>query len=192
MDRQDESSQTDAAAAGGDDARAPLEAPAEADGKPARKGWPLSSLLLFALSAVLAVLALLLWNGTIRPPADAPPVTPGAIRTVDIVSTLKAAGVPAEIDGRLFVPRREFEVPGQGLKAGGAPLLLFIFPDGQTARAAFERADKANVLPPNLPGGVTVDPAEVTLAQGSNVVVALVGGDDRTREIVKSTVEGLP
>lgn len=192
MDRPDDTARTEpAAAASGDTPPAPAGAGTSGSAT-GRKGWPLSSLLLFALAGVLAVLALLLWNGTIRPPAELPPVTPGAIRTVDIVSTLKAAGVPAEIDGKLFVPRREFEVPGQGLRAGGAPLLLFIFPDGQGARAAFEQANPANVLPPTLPGGIEVDPAEVTLAQGSNVVVALVGGDDRTRATVKKVIEGLP
>ena len=126
---------------------------------PERKGWPLSSLLLFALSAVLAVVAVLLWTGTVRMPMEKPPVTPGAIRNVDVISTLEAAGADAEAAPKLFVPRREFDQPGQGIMVNGTPMLLFIFPDRQTAESAFAAADLANVLPEKLP-----DTAAVRLA----------------------------
>ncbi len=157
-----------------------------------RKGWPLSSLLLFGLSAVLAVLALLLWTGTIRLPAKTPPVTPGAIRSVDVIAALKANGAKAEEAPRMFVPRREFDQPGQGIMVNGTPMLLFIFPDTVAASEAFDGADLGNVLPSSLPGDLPVNPAEVMVVQGSNVVAALAGGDEKTRDIVKRTIEGLP
>ena len=164
--------------------------------EPKKKGWPLSSILLLGLAAVLAVLSILLYTGTVRLGASMPPppdATPGAIRTVDVVGALRAQGLTAEPDQRLFVPMREFKVPGQGIRVGDAPLLVFIFDDPATAEAAFAAADPANVLPPTLPGGGgPVQPDEVMLAQGSNIAVALVGGDDATREKVRTAIEGLP
>ncbi|MGI9253008.1 MAG: hypothetical protein ACR2J8_04625 [Thermomicrobiales bacterium] len=159
---------------------------------PPKKGWPLSSLLLFAVSGVLALLALLLWTGTIRLPYRTPPVTPGAIKVVDVVSALRAQGLSAEEDQKLFVPIREFPVPGQGLIVEGNPLLLFIFPDPAAAQSAVAAANPGNVLPATLPGGRAVSPDSVVITQGSNVAAALVGGDERVSGIVKSVIEGLP
>jgi hypothetical protein len=140
----------------------------------------------------LGRLTQLLRAGAVEFPTGAPPVTPGAIRTVDVVSTLRAAGLSVEQNQRLFVPQREFEVPGQGIMVEGALMLLFVFPDRAADGAAFAAADPANVLPERLAGAGELDVADVMLAQGSNVVVALAGGDDRTWEIVKATIEGLP
>jgi hypothetical protein len=170
----------------------PDQMPAAASAPPPKKRWPLSSLLLFGLAAILGVLAVLLWTGAIKPLTTPPPVTPGAIRTVDVVSTLRSAGVSAEENPRLFVPRREFEVPGQGIMVEGNPMLLFVFPDREAAEAAVAAADPTNILPARLPGDIEVAPDDVLIAQGSNVAVALVGGDERTRDTVRSTIEGLP
>ena len=157
-----------------------------------RRRWPLSSLLLFALSAALGLLAVLLWTGTIRPPAELPPVTPGAIRSVDVVSVLKSAGLDPALDPKLFVPRKELPVPGQGMTVNGAPMLIFVFPDRTAAEAAVSEARKEDILPASLPGDIAVNPGDVTVAQGSNIIVALVGGDDRTREAVRTAIEALP
>jgi len=173
----------------------PTQPPTTQPGPSAKKGWPLSSILLLGLAAALALLSVLLYTGTVRigpqtPPP--PPATPGKLQTVDVVEALRAQGLTAE-PSRVFVPIREFKVPGQGVTVNGAPLLVFIFPDPDAAKAAFAAADPANVLPPTLPGGGgAAPPDEVTLAQGSNVAAALVGGDQDTRDKVTTAIEGLP
>ena len=172
----------------------PNEAP------PPRRGWPLSSLFFLGLSAVLAVLAVLLFTGTLRigqttPPP--PPPTPGQLETIDVVRALQAQGLTVEQRPR-GLPRGEFSAPGQELAVDGQPLYLFIFPNPDVAASEVAAADPLAVAPASTmptPGEGDVpspDAAPPAIVQGSNVVVALPGGDDDLRAKVRAAIEGLP
>ncbi|MCC6315007.1 MAG: hypothetical protein IT337_13465 [Thermomicrobiales bacterium] len=154
-------------------------------------GLPLSSALQFALAAVLAVVAVLLYTGRLGG-RSAPPPTPGHAQLIDVVNALRAQGLAAEQAPKLFVPRRAFSTPGQGVTVGGAPLFAFVFPDPETARQEFAAADPAQVIPETLPGGVARPPGDPLLVQGSNVVVALLDSDAATQAKVRTAIEGLP
>ena len=168
----------------------------------ARRGMPPSSIFFFALSILLGILAILLATGRIgtsSPPP--PPPTPGDMEEIHVIEALRAQGLAAESEPGLFVPSGAFGEPGQGVRVEGEPLYVFYFDDPEQARAAFAAADPAAVLPP--PRGadaaevVGADPVGVSggdpfLVQGSNVIVAMAGGDEATRSKVRIAIEGLP
>ena len=185
---------------------APRPVPPKPSGKAPRRGFPPSSIVLFALAVVLGVLAVLLATGTIgRSTPPPPPPTPGSLYQIDVVNALRAQGLATEVDPRLFVPRRAFSQPGQGVRVEGEPLYAFFFADPARAREEFEAVNPAEVLPPppgsgsgsGSPEALGAEPVGVMggapfLVQGSNVVVAMPGGDEETRTKVRAAIEGLP
>ena len=167
--------------------------------KQPRPRFPPSSILFFALAIVLGILALLLGTGTIgtsTPPP--PPPTPGRLHQVDVVNALRAQGLEAEIDRRSV--RGAFSQPGLGIVVANEPLFAFFFDSPAEAAEEFAAVDPADVLPaerggsPEAVGGARdgAEPADPLLVQGSNVVVAMPGGDEETRTKVRAAVEGLP
>lgn len=165
-----------------------------------RRGWPASSIFFLGLSAVLAVLAVLLATGRVRfgpstPPA--PPPTPGQIKVIDVVRALEGQGFAVQ-QVQQGVPRGAFSAPGQGLTVDGEPLYLFIFPDPETAQREVETADPYAVLPatampsPSREEIPTSDAAPPMIVRGSNVAVAMPGGSDDQRAKVRAAIEGLP
>jgi hypothetical protein len=165
-----------------------------------RPRFPPSSILFFALSLVLALLAVLLATGTIgtsTPPP--PPPTPGRLHQVDVVNALRARGLAAEIDPRSV--RGAFRQPGLGIVVENETLYAFFFDSPAEAAEEFAAVDPADVLPPERgqgsPEAVGAVPAGATagdplLVQGSNVVIAMPGGDEETRTKVRAAIEGLP
>jgi hypothetical protein len=167
----------------------------------ARRGWPPSSLFFLGLSAVLAVLAVLLWVGAIRigpgtPPP--PPPTPGQLNTIDVVRALEAQGLAVEQPPPTGVVRGAFSAPAQILLVDGEPLYLFRFPDPATAEREVAAAEPSEVLPASTqptPGRIDLpapDGSPPMIVRGSNVAVALPGGDDDLRDRVRTAIEGLP
>lgn len=179
----------------------PTSTPPTPKGIP-RRGFPPSSIVFFAVSIVLGVLAVLLATGTIgtsTPPP--PPPIPGRLTQIDVVNALRTQGLVAEVDPRLFVPRGALSQPGQGVRIDGEPLYVFFFDDPEQARAEFVAADPATVLPPPRGTGspaaqgaeaVGITGGEPFIVQGSNVVVAVPGGDEAIRAKVRTAIEGLP
>lgn len=165
-----------------------------------RRGWPASSIFFLGLSAVLAVLAVLLATGVVRfgpstPPP--PPPTPGQITVIDVVRALEAQGLAVQ-QVQQGVPRGAFSAPGQGLTVDGEPAYLFVFPDPEIAQNEAEGVDPFAVLPASAmptPGPEEIpspDAAPPLLVRGSNVVVAMPGGSDDQRAKVRAAIEGLP
>lgn len=165
-----------------------------------RRGLPPSSVFFLGLSAVLAVLAVLLATGVVRfgssTPA-APPPTPGRIITIDIVRALQAQGLTAEQQPG-SIPRGGFSAPAQVLAVDGEPLYAFVFSDPETAAGEAAAIDPFDVLPasvmpaPDEERLPSPDAAPPMIARGSNVVVAMPGGSDDLRAKVRAAIEGLP
>lgn len=173
---------------------------AAASNRPKRRGWPPSSIFFLGLSAVLAVLAVLLATGVVRfgpstPPP--PPPKPGQIQVIDVVRALEAQGLAVQQVPQ-GLPRGAFSAPGQGLTVDGEPLYLFVFPDTETAQSEVEAADPFAVLPAAAmatPGREEIpspDTAPPMIVQGSNVAVAMARGSDDQRAKVRAAIEGLP
>lgn len=161
-----------------------------------RTGLPPSSLFFLAVSAVLAVLAVLLATGVIgtsTPPP--PPAEPGRVEQVHVVDALRAQGLGAEAEPRLFVPRGVLGQPGQGIRVEGEPLYAFFFGSPEEARAALAAAEPGEILP--APAGTpealgSREGIAPFVVQGSNVVAAMAGGSEETRAKVRAAIEGLP
>ena len=148
---------------------------------------------LFALAAiVLGVVALLLYlrnpGGGIAP---VPTAAPGGNQIVNVTDALRAQNLDIQQPPGLFVPRGALDVPGQGIEVEGAPAFIFLYPDEETARAAAAGVDAGDVVPERLAGTPTPS-GERRMAQGSNVIVLLVGGSVETWQKVETAVASLP
>jgi hypothetical protein len=147
----------------------------------------------FALAAVVfGVLALILYfrnpGGGIAP---VPVATPGGNELVNVTDALRTQGLDVQQPPRLFIPRGELDVPGQGIEIDGMPGFIFLYPDAETARADAEGVNAADVVPERLAGTPTPD-GEPRMTQGSNVIVLLVGGSPETWQKVEAAVAMLP
>ena len=148
---------------------------------------------LFALAAVLfGVLALVLYfrnpGGGIAP---VPVATPGGNELVNVTDALRSQGLEVEQPPRLFIPRGELDVPGQGIEIDGMPGFIFLYPDAEAARADAAGVDAADVVPDRL-AGTPAPEGERRMAQGSNVIVLLIGGSPETWQKVEAAVATLP
>jgi hypothetical protein len=147
----------------------------------------------FALAAIVfAILAVVLY---LRPSgsgiAPIPTAAPGNNQIVNVTEALKAQGLAVEQPPGLFIPVGELDVPGQGLEINGQPGFVFLYPDAVAAQAAAEGADPNSVVPEQL-AGTPAPSGERRIAQGSNVMVLLVGGDQETWQKVQNAVVSLP
>ena len=148
---------------------------------------------LFALAAVVfGVLALVLYfrnpGGGIAPVPVAPP---GGNELVNVTDALRSQGLDVQQPPGLFIPRGALDVPGQGVEIDGMPAFIFLYPDAEAARADAAGVNADDVVPERLvatptPGG------EARMAQGSNVIVLLVGGSLETWQKVEAAVATLP
>lgn len=167
--------------------------PGEETGKPSgrRRGNMASNL--FALAAIaFGVLALILYlrnpgGGT----APVPIAAPGGNEFVNVTDALRAQDLDVQQPPGLFIPRGALDVPGQGVEVDGMPAFIFLYPDGETARADAATAEADDVVPERLGGTPTPD-GERRMTQGSNVVVLVVGGSPETWQKVEAAVASLP
>jgi hypothetical protein len=149
---------------------------------------------IFAVAAVLfAVLAVVLYvrdanRGGVAP---VPTAAPGGNQIVNVTDALRAQGLSIEQPPRLFVPAGALTVPGQGVLIDGSPAFIFLFPDATAAQSAAQSTDPNHIIPARL-AGTPAPSGERRLAQGSNVIVVLVGGSEETWQKVQNTVSHLP
>jgi hypothetical protein len=146
---------------------------------------------LFAVAAVVfAIIAIVLY---LRPGgsgvAPIPTAAPGGNQIINVVEALKAQGLDVQQPKGLFIPANKLDVPGQGLQINGKPAFVFLFKDAAAAQAA-ANVDPDTLVPEKL-AGTPAPSGERRLAQGSNVVLLLVGGDDATWQKVERAVAGL-
>ena len=147
---------------------------------------------LFALAAVVfGVLALILYlrnpgGGT----APVPTAAPGGNQIVNVTDALRAQDLDVQQPPRLFLPRGALDVPGQGIEIDGAPAFIFLYPDEAAASADAAGVDANDVVPERLVGTPAPE-GERRMAQGSNVIVLVVGGSDETWQKVETAVASL-
>ena len=161
-----------------------------------RKSRARSNLLstIFAVAAVLfAVLAVVLYvrdsnRGGVAP---VPTAAPGGNQIVNVTDALRAQGLSIEQPPRLFVPAGALSVPGQGVLIDGSPGFIFLFPDAAAAQSAAQSTVPDRIVPERL-AGTPAPSGERRLAQGSNVIVVLVGGSEETWQKVQDAMSRLP
>ena len=69
----------------------------------------------------------------------------------------------------------------------GSPAFIFLLPDAAAAESAAQSADPDQIIPKRL-AGTPAPSGERRLAQGSNVIVVMVDGDDETWHKVQAAV----
>lgn len=123
--------------------------------------------------------------------APVPTASPGGSQIVNVVGALQQAGLSVAQPKGMFIPKGALAVPGQGVEIDGNPGFVFLYDS-----AAAAAADAAAVSPKEaVPERVGKEPApqgERRMAQGSNVIVLMIGGTDQTWKKVETAARSLP
>ncbi len=151
---------------------------------------------------VFAAAAVYIWYNEEESPENvptAPTATPGLNTLADVLEAFRSAGLKGDY-GRspATVKSNQMSPPGQHLIIEEESVYIFIFPSGDAQSAAAAREEAAQQLDPETmtlktPSGQSFGEGEaLTVAQGSNVIAVLVGGDEELQTQVQDVIEGLP
>jgi hypothetical protein len=161
-----------------------------------RRGAQILSTILFLAAIGFAAAAVYLWYTNEEAPdvsRPTPTVTPGFYTLSGVLDAFTSAGLDGDY-GRspATVKSNQMDPPGQHLVIEDRSVYIFIFSGG-----AGERAEAAQDLDPatmtlTTPSGRSFSEGEtLTIAQGSNVIAVLVGGDEELQAEVQRVIEGL-
>jgi hypothetical protein len=150
---------------------------------------------IFAFAAVIfAIVAIVLYfrgPGTGPGVAPLPTAAPESNQIVNVTEALKGQGLAVEQPPGLFIPRRTLSVPGQGVEIDGHPGFIFLYGDAEAARSDVAGVNPEDVVPERV-GGQPAPEGERRLAQGSNVALLMIGGNDETWSKVETALASLP
>jgi hypothetical protein len=167
-----------------------------------RRGSQLLSTILFMAAIGFAAAAVYIWyledagSGSEEPPI--PTVADGLYDLVNVLEAFKTAGLEADY-GRspATVNANQLDVPGQNLRVEDITLFIFRY-SGSNPEAAYTAAETsfAAIDPATLELATTanldVSQGEpLTVYQGANIVVVMVGGDMELQADVRDVIEGL-
>ena len=145
--------------------------------------------ILAVVAVLLAILAVVLYLRPGRGIAPIPTASPGENQLINVVRALEGQGLQVTQTQGMFVPAGDAGVPGQGLAVDGNPAFVFLYPDQAQAQGTVLTLDPAAVIPDTL-RGTPLPTGERRMAQGSNVVLIMVGGDDVTWQKVETAISG--
>jgi hypothetical protein len=169
--------------------------------KTGRRGSQFLSTVLFVAAIGFALAAVGIWYYDESRSNDDPPVPTvesGVYGLINVLSALEDAGLEAEY-GRSpsTASSNQIDRPGQNLTVGDTNVFVFLYPGADGESAAASREQEAASLDPETmtlttPSGQDVTNGEpLTVFQGANVVAVLIGGDQATKDAVRSAIEGL-
>jgi hypothetical protein len=143
-----------------------------------------STLIFAALAVVLVAIAIVYTRNDDDPPPTAPiPTAVGHNELINVQQALAAQDLDVEI-GQGTASAREAGInqPGQILTIGDATVYVFIFEDVAQREATSAAIDPATLVlksPSGRPlAGPGTDQPDIRLAQQSNVIAVLAGGDE--------------
>lgn len=154
-------------------------------------------MVLFAALAVLLVAIGVIYvrDRTDDDPTQEPPTRPpGNAEIITVVEALADEDLEATFGRGRGIPPRILGVPGQALAVDGVPLYAFIFADvaaRERAGAAIE-VEEVLAAAPNAGTPDAAAPGAPHVAQGSNVLVVLAGGDAELAAAVDRAVARIP
>lgn len=159
----------------------------------------LLSSVLFIAAIGFAAVAIWLWytDRNDSGPEPPPPAEHGKAELADVLTLLDEQDGSWET-GRVTARADQIEAPGQSLRLGEINLYVFIFnaeTGDEAIRAREEAAASIDVdsIVLTSPSGMVVSEGEpMHLAQASNVITLLVGGDDALAAEIESAVATLP
>lgn len=159
----------------------------------------LLSSVLFVAAIAFAGVAIWLWYADRNAPGPEPPppAEQGQAELAHVLNVLDDQGREWEI-GRVNARADQIQAPGQALRHGDANLYVFIFraESGEQAVRDREEASAAidvdSIVLTSPSGLVLSEGRPMHLAQASNVITLLVGGDDALAAEVEAALGTLP
>ncbi|HEU0164056.1 MAG TPA: hypothetical protein VFQ54_03370 [Thermomicrobiales bacterium] len=128
-----------------------------------------------------------------------PTALPGRNDLGAVLQQFKDAGLSAGY-GRITGHAEGIDEPGQSLTVDGQTVLVFIYNDADKASSVKDRKAAAATLPDDLDGVAITSPSgtdlrkgqPIYMAQGSNIITIMIGGDADLASKVQTVVEALP
>lgn len=131
-------------------------------------------------------------------PGTPPPAESGEAELANVVTVLQESNNAWEY-GRTTASTNQFPTPGQLLKLNDRSLYVFIFngPNGEERIASREAASEQidlEALELTTPSGkvINTNGEHLYMAEASNVITILVGGDQELADRVSSAIANLP
>jgi hypothetical protein len=157
----------------------------QARGQARRRNRNIGSTLIFAaLAVVLVAIAVVYAQDDDDPPPTAPiPTTPEHNELINVEQALEQQGLTVDV-GQGTVSARDAGItpPGQILTIGDATVYVFIFGSLEQREVVSASLDPATLVLTTPSGRAIAGPGtenpEIRIAQQSNIIAALVGGDD--------------
>ena len=161
----------------------------------ARRGDRVSTLLFAAMAVVLVAIGVIyVRDWTDEEPTPVPPTSsPGGAQSIHVLNALAAQDLEASF-GRQTIPIGILSEPGQQIVVEGVPLYAFIYPDvaSREEEGAAVDADEVLAAAPGTGTPGAGGAVEAHVAQHSNVLVVLAGGDEELVAKVERAVESIP
>lgn len=178
-----------------------MQTPPATTSRPNRTWANHLSTILFIAAILFAAAAIYLYvaedsspDGPVAPTAEA-----GRNEFATVINALEDAGLEDVQPGRYTATANQLEQPGQVIEIGDVNAFVFIYPDADPAAAVAAReADAADLDPETLQLSARTaerplnEEGETHVFQASNVIVALVGGDEELVSTVRDAIETLP
>lgn len=164
-----------------------------------RNGAHILSTLLFLAAIGFAIAAVYLYmQDRDKPDVRVPPTAqPGQNQLATVLTSFKDGGLKADY-GRTTGRSSQLTPPGQLLTVEGQSVYVYIYNEGDKAASVRDREAEAatidlETMTIKTPSGKDLRNGEALhVAQGSNVVTVLVGGDDALAARIQKVVEALP
>ena len=164
-----------------------------------RRGAHILSMLLFLAAIGFAIAAVFLYiQDRDKPEERVPPTAqPGQNQLATVLEAFKEGGLKADY-GRTTGRSSQLNPPGQLLTVEGQSVYVYIYNEGDKAASVRDREAESATIDLNsmtikTPSGKDLRSGEgLHVAQGSNVITVLVGGDDALAARIQKAVEALP
>lgn len=164
-----------------------------------RRGAHILSMLLFLAAIGFAIAAVFLYMQDRNKPDDRVPPTaqPGQNQLATVLTSFKDGGLKADY-GRTTGRSSQLSPPGQLLTVEGQNVYVYIYNEGDKAASVRDREAESSTIDLNTmtiktPSGKDLRSDDALhVAQGSNVITVLVGGDDALAARIQKVVEALP
>lgn len=167
---------------------------------PKRRGAHILSTLLFLAAIGFAIAAVFLYiQDRDKPDVRIPPTAlPGQNNLSTVLTAFQDAGLKSDYGRTPTGKSSQLGQPGQVLTVEGQTVYVYIYNDGEKSASVRDREAEAKgidagTMTITTPSGKDLRNGEpLHVAQGSNVITLVVGGDEEIAAKIQKVIEGLP
>jgi len=167
---------------------------------PKRHGAHILSTLLFLAAIGFAIAAVFLYvQDRDKPDVRIPPTAlPGQNNLSTVLTAFKDSGLKSEYGRTPTGKSSQLGQPGQVLTVEGQTVYVYIYNDGDKSASVRDRETEAKAIDADTmtittPSGKDLRNGEpLHIAQGSNVITVVVGGDADVAAKIQKAIEALP